>query len=99
MKGFEDFDTIIYIWIIIFVIYFLFNLTCAFICGEAAKRKGLSEISFFWLSFFFSPVIGFLAVIAFPPAVLELKDSDYIVDLDGSDLDEIKKIDEDTFKL
>lgn len=37
------------------------------VCGVAANKKGLSYYKFFFLSFFFTPILGFLAVIAFPP--------------------------------
>ncbi len=39
----------------------------SFVVAAAARRKGLSGFWFFVLSFIFTPIIGFLAVISFPP--------------------------------
>ena len=37
------------------------------LCSVAAERKGLTKWGFFFFSLFFSGILGFLAVIAFPP--------------------------------
>ena len=46
---------------------FIFMIIPSILCGVAAKRKGLTGFGFFMLSLFFTPMIGFLAVIAFKP--------------------------------
>ncbi len=44
---------------------FVFYLIPSMVCSIAAKRKGLTMVGFFFLSLIFTPIIGFLAVIAF----------------------------------
>ena len=46
--------------------FLIFAGVPALVCGSAAKAKGLNSVSFFLLALFFTPVVGFLAVIAFP---------------------------------
>lgn len=50
---------------IIFIII-IFLLIPALVCGSAAKAKGMSAVAFFFLALIFTPIVGFLAVIAFP---------------------------------
>lgn len=45
----------------------LFLIIPSLICALAAKRKGYSGFGVFMFSMLFTPIIGFLAVIAFPP--------------------------------
>jgi hypothetical protein len=49
----------ILLWLVLWIIP-------SIVCSEAAERKGLSRWAFFFFSLFFSPMLGFLAVIAFP---------------------------------
>jgi len=45
----------------------LFLIIPSLICALAAKRKGYGGFGVFMFSMLFTPIIGFLAVIAFPP--------------------------------
>ncbi len=48
---------------IIFVIWVI----PSWVCATAADRKGLTFLGFLLFSLFFTPLLGFLAVIAMPP--------------------------------
>jgi len=53
--------------ILLTLILFIFVLFVpSLVCAEAANRKGLSGFGFFMFSLLFTPLLGFLAVIAFP---------------------------------
>lgn len=49
-----------------FVTFLFVWLPLCFVVAYAASQKGRSGVGFFFLSFFLSPLIGFLAVIAVP---------------------------------
>jgi cytochrome b561 len=61
----EDVYAIIGLAVLTTAFLFLFMLIPSIVCGVAAHRKGLSGFWFFIFSFIFTPIIGFLAVIAF----------------------------------
>ncbi len=57
-----DYTVLILWWMGILAFFYI----PSWVCSNVAKRKGLSGNGFFLLSLFFTPVVGFLAVIAFP---------------------------------
>lgn len=53
-----------------FVVYFLFGIVWFLLCfpvASTAKRKGRSYGGFFWLSFFFTPILGAIVVAILSP--------------------------------
>ena len=55
----------------------LFYVIPSHVCACAAHKKGLSYASFLVFSLIFTPFLGFLAVIAFPPEQIESSNCKY----------------------
>jgi len=58
-------NEILVTFIIIFGVGSYYLIPC-FVCAYAAQKKGLSTIGYLLFAIIFTPVIGFLAVIAIP---------------------------------
>jgi hypothetical protein len=77
---FDDKDVYVIVGLFVFAIgaAIFFGIIPSIICGVAAHRKGLSGFGFFIISFIFTPIIGFLAVIAMEPKIPTIQPIDLV---------------------